>query len=685
MRIASGDDIAHLRELDQKHWTVLSCPTDGLGLDPQTLRLIDTDADGKIRAGEVISAAEWLTSVIADKDSILEGASELKLSNIDSSNPLGKRLYDSAHQILANLGKEGSETISLSDASDSVAIFAGTKFNGDGIITAASADDESLKAVIGECIGAMGGLTDRSGEQGVDSAKIEGFYAALSSYSAWCKQAEEQKSRIFPFGANTATALSAMEVVKDKVDDFFKRCSLLKYDEAIASATSISVSDIASLEVCPLAHPNASGVLPFDAINPAWSARFDAFRSLVLDGKSGSLDKAQWDAIVAGFAPYTAYMASKAGAEVESLGLERVRAILDSDQKGALLELVSEDKALEQEANSIDDVKKLMLLYRDFYRLLKNYVIFTDFYDRANGSRASFEVGQLYIDQRCCDLCIRVADMGKHADMPSLSGMFLIYCTCVCRKGAETMNIVAVMTDGETTDLRPGKNGIFYDLSGRDWDATIAKIVDNPISIKQAFWSPYRKFWEFCVGLINKSAADKDAKIVSDLQAKAAAPKPAEGEAKPQSFDIAKFAGIFAALGMALGYIGSAVTKIIAGVAATPLWKVLLGIVAIILVISGPSCFIAWSKLRKRNLGPVLNANGWAINSRILVNILFGAKLTSVAKYPRLKLSDPYTQKAPKWRKWVIVGVIIVAVLALVAFLRWEFVMAQWRWFLGLF
>jgi len=353
---------------------------------------------------------------------------------------------------------------------------------------------------------------------------------------------------------------------------------------------------------------------------------------------------------------------------VEPLGAAAVKDILASAQKQAILDLIAQDKALEQEANSIDEVKKLMYLYRDFYRLLNNYVNFTEFYARIPESRAVFEAGQLYIDQRCCDLCVKVKDMGKHADVAKHSGMFLIYCKCENKQLAKTMDIMAVMTDGGISELRPGKNGIFYDLKGRAWDATITKIVDNPISIKQAFWSPYRKFWEFCVGLINKSAADKDAKMMADMQAKAkaaAANPPAAGAAadpaaaKPQPFDIAKFAGIFAAIGMALGYIGSFVTKIIEGVSSTPLWKVGLALVAIMLVISGPSCFLAWSKLRTRNMGPVLNANGWAVNSKVLVNILFGGKLTTVAKYPKLKIADPYRQKSKAG--WWIAALLLVA------------------------
>ena len=80
--------------------------------------------------------------------------------------------------------------------------------------------------------------------------------------------------------------------------------------------------------------------------------------------------------------------------------------------------------------------------------------------------------------------------MGKHADMASLSGIFLIYFKATSKTLGKSMDAVAVMTDGDIEDLRPGKNGIFYDLQGHDWDAVITKIVDNPISIKQAFWAP---------------------------------------------------------------------------------------------------------------------------------------------------------------------------------------------------
>lgn len=683
VNIASGEDIAHLGELDQKLWTVLSCPVESLEFDRRTLDYIDTDKDGKIKVPEVVAAAQWLTSVIKDKDLILKGESVLDIDQIDTSTETGRRLHDSADRILADLGKEG-RSISVEDASDSAAIFAGTRFNGDGLITATSAGDPALEAVISDCMAVAGSETDRSGAPGVSAAMIEDFYAACADYAAWMDAADSDKA-VLPFGDKTPSAFAAVEAVKDKMTDFFERCRLLRYDKAAADQVAVSVDDISKVGECPIARPDESGVLDFNRINPAWQDRFDAFRSLVLENGKSSFDEEGWNAALAKFGSYRAWLAAKKGALVEPLGIVRVREILASDQKAALLELVSRDLALKEESDSIDEVKKLMLLYRDFYRLLKNYVIFTDFYARTPGVRADFEAGQLYVDQRCCDLCIRVSDMSKHADMAKLSGMFLIYCVCSSRRLGKTMDIVAVMTAGDVADLRPGKNGVFYDCAGNDWDAVITKIVDNPVSIRQAFWAPYRKFWDFCVGLINKSAADKDAKITAELQAKASsaassAPSApaADGSdpSKKQAFDIAKFAGIFAALGMALGYIGSAVTKIVTGISNTPCWKTLGAIIVIMLVISGPSCFLAWSKLRRRNLGPVLNANGWAVNSKVLVNILFGAKLTTLAKYPKLKLSDPYQKKSSAWKWWLglIMLVLAVAFVALLFMGKLEFI-----------
>jgi len=470
--ISSGEDIAHLGELDQKLWTVLSCPVKGLAFDQKTLSLLDTDSDGTIRVNEVVAAAQWLTSAVRDRDVILNGEDSIRLDNINTDNALGKALYDSARQILANLGKTDSEVISVADTSDSVAIFSKTLFNGDGVITEASAgDDAELKDTVSKISATVGNVADRSGSAGVTAEHIETFYAALADYSAWQASADADRDIVFPFGADTAEALASCEALKDKIADFFMRCKLVQFDVDASSAVDVSVEKISAISgenlstkadliaTYPLARPNAEAVLPMKGINPAWQDAFSRMKSLVLPDCEDGITEQQWNNILGKFAGYSAWLAAKKGTQVESLGIETVNSLLASGRKADLLSLVEMDKALANEASNIYEVDKLTHLFRDFYKFLKNYVIFVDFYDVNSSERAAFEAGELYIDQRCCKLCINVDDMGKHADMASLSGMFLIYCSCISRSKGETMNIVAVMTAGGIKNLRPG-NGV---------------------------------------------------------------------------------------------------------------------------------------------------------------------------------------------------------------------------------
>ena len=85
----------------------------------------------------------------------------------------------------------------------------------------------------------------------------------------------------------------------------------------------------------------------------------------------------------------------------------------------------------------------------------------------------------------------------------------------------------------------------------------------------------------------------------------------------------------------------------------------------VLLIISGPAMIMAWLKLRRRNIAPLLNANGWAINAASKISIPFGETLTDVAKYPKLKLKDPYakTGLAP-WKKVVITVSVLVGLAA---------------------
>ena len=443
VNITCGEDIKHLGELDQKLWTVLSSPVVGLEFDPKTLKMLDYNNDGRIHVNEVVKAAEWITSVIKDPDMLLKKEDTLPLSAFNTDNPDGERLLASAKQILKNLGLE-KDSISVADADDSVAIFAKTALNGDGIITEQSTDDEALKKTIAECIASVGSKTDRSGLPGIDAGLIDAFYSALASYSAWKQAAEDDKATIFPYGDDTADAFNTVNAIKAKVADYFMRCKLAAFSKDSTSALDVSVSRIEAisdkdLSACddmisqyPLASITSDGTLPIDErVNPVWQATFAKLKAIVFDKDfkgAKEITEDQWKSVLAKFGAYEGWLGAKAGVEVEALGLDEVKALLKADQKEALLKLIDDDKALESESISIDEVSKLLHLYRDFYQFLCNFVSFKDFYNP--DEKAIFQAGELYIDERCCELCLKVPDMGPHNATTGLSGMYILYCNC---------------------------------------------------------------------------------------------------------------------------------------------------------------------------------------------------------------------------------------------------------------
>ena len=666
VKITSGADIAHLGELDRKLWTVLSCPAKNLEFDQKTLDAIDADHDGNIRVDEVIATAEWLTGILKDPDLLLTRGTEIPFDAFNTENPEGAKLLASAKQILANLKLE-KDSIALEDTADMTKVFAETQFNGDGIITPASADDEKLAALITTITEKIGKAADRSGADGVTADHVEAFYTALADYAAWQAAGTAE---VFPFGDKTADALAAVDALKDKIADYFMRCKLIGFDKAIAPAVDVSVDKIGAIEGNladagsaiaeePLAKPVADGILPLDAVNPAWKGAIEAMRALVLDAGKKTLTEAEWAEICGKFAPYTAWMGEKKGTEVEPLGLDEVKALLKADQKEALLKLIETDKNLEEEALSIEAVDKLLRLFHNFYDFLNNYVVLADFYDPDR--KAIFQAGRLYIDQRSTDLCIRVD--GPHPEISSLSGMYILYCACKSDKLGKTMNIAAVLTDGDVDGLRPGKNAVFYDRDGNDWSAVVTSIVENPLSIRQAFWAPYKKAARWVSDKVGKIASDKAAKGEGTLSSitEKATDKPAAGAeaaTKAAPIDVGKIAVIT----MAIAAVSGVVAVIVNTLSALKWWQWIVLIVALMLVISLPSVFIAWRKLRHRDLGPVLNANGWAINAASYVRGKFAKGMTEVAKFPKLTAVDPVARRKAAWRKfWCWLFVILLA------------------------
>jgi hypothetical protein len=496
-------------------------------------------------------------------------------------------------------------------------------------------------------------LAQDTGKTDTDILTVEEASAARNGHAAREQSAWETAGESLQLlGAATEAGFALVSALDQKIEDYFVRCQLAAFDDRASAALNVSEdalkamapaalqSNTPAISDLPLAHVTAMARLSLvSGLNPAWASQLTVLRDQVVQpllGPQDALSAADWQAIKARFAPYAEWLAARPDPNVVTdgvLGLER-----------------------------------LSRYVRDLQTLANNFVAFKDFYT-AQG-KATFQVGTLYLDGRSCDLCVAVTDAAKHAALASLARICLVYCDCV--RGAEKMSVAAAFTAGDSDQLMVGRNGVFYDRQGRDWDATIARIIDHPISLRQAFWSPYKQLTRLVSSQLQKMAAskakasdDKLALLASDA-AKNAGPPAADAKATaPAAFDVAKFAGIFAAIGLALGAIGTALAALLGGLFNLSWWQIPLVFLGVLLLISGPAVIVAWFKLRSRNLGPILDANGWAINARARINIPFGTSLTQLAQLPpnaERSMVDPYADR-PSKAPYVLIA---LAVLALV-------------------
>ncbi|MFP5382716.1 MAG: hypothetical protein ACLGHG_01460 [Gammaproteobacteria bacterium] len=686
VRLDTAADLVNIGELDPKLWVALACPVKSVAFDAKTLALLDTDGDGYIRVPEVVAAARWVGSVLKDHAPLTTGDGVVPLAAFNDNTDEGRGLLGSARQVLASLGKADASGISAADTADIAAIFAHMRHNGDGIVPAELAADPADAATIAAIVDLLGGEIDRGGKPGVDAARINRFFDEGAAVLAWHDRGSDDAA-VRTLGDDTHAAADAFRAVRAKVDDFFTRVQLASFDAKAAAALNPAESAYAAINpatlaanreeiaALPLALVAASASLPLtEGVNPAWAIATRALRDKVASavlGEQDALSTDDWARICATFDAHEAWQAARPQTPLSKLDIDTLRSHLATGRRERLLALVADDSAAAPEANGIAALDKLLRYCRDLHRFTDNFVSFREFYTRRE---SIFQAGSLFLDGRSCQLTVPVLDAGKHAALAGLAGIYLVYCDCT--RNGEKMTIAAAFTDGEADQLMVGRNGVFWDRDGRDWNATITKIVEHPISIRQAFWTPYKRVARFIGEQVNKFAASKsegvDKQLAAGVEAKAAtatgaAPAPA---APPAPFDIAKFAGIFAAIGLAFGAIGTALAAIATGFLSLKAWQMPLVLLGVMLLISGPSMLLAFLKLRRRNLGPLLDANGWAVNARALINIPFGTSLTRMAELPagaERSLVDPYAPKRPVW-PWLL----LAAALAAAGWYGWQ-------------
>jgi hypothetical protein len=245
---------------------------------------------------------------------------------------------------------------------------------------------------------------------------------------------------------------------------------------------------------------------------------------------------------------------------------------------------------------------------------------------------AVFQMGVLRIDGREMNLCFHVANEAQHSALAGKSECCVIYLKLSRPAEKAAGSICAVVTAGNVSPLYAGRNGVFYDRDGKDWEAVITKVVENQVSLAEAFWMPWKKLGAGIAGTVKKFLGDRQSAGERDLGALTA--KIPESSKGRQGGGAAAMASSMAAIGVSVGLAGAALASVMAAVRGFAWWQYPLTVLVALLVVSLPSVTLTYFKLRRRDLGAILNASGWAVNRKLYFSVLLAQSFTKCAKRP---------------------------------------------------
>ncbi|MFP4105724.1 MAG: hypothetical protein ACLFVU_06485 [Phycisphaerae bacterium] len=670
LRIADASDLQTALHLDNAHWVSTSAPINSLNLDRTFLELIDADGDGRILCDDVRACIRWLLDTLSDYSGIDCRSDVLRFDSVAGDSTDGRLILDASRRILRQMAPgDADSSVSLSQVRQVRREIESKPVSEMGVVLPDAADDEEIRQFLLDVRGSVGGAPHPSGENGVSENILQIFLNETRAYLEWIARGDipegQQSTEIMVLGEETPEAFQQVSWLREKIDRYFAQCQAVDFRGDLAARMGPSEDELRNTDYdspesirnlmaeSPIAIPRADRVLVYqENINPYYAQPIRRLMSEVaeklLGELSGQITQSQWEALCQEVAAFGSWKSAKSGAAVESLGREKLSHYLDERFATATRELISHRQETALELDSVRLVEKLILLQANMIRLTNNFVSFPELY--SHHLRASFELGTLIMDGRRFNLAVRVNDLAEHSAVARNSNMYVLYAEVSRPVKQDKITIASPVTYGGKWNLAVGKRGVFERLDGEILDARIVQIIENPISLREAFWAPFRRIGKLITGKIESITAEAEKKL--DLQTgQAVTTVQGAAEQKPEP---KTSAGFLVGGGVAIAALGSAVAYITKTFSQTPWPAILIGVLAAVLAVILPTSIIAFLKLRQRDLSSILEGTGWAINARMRLS-------RRQSKHFSQKPAYPAGSRGIRDLRWLLgVGVILV-------------------------
>jgi len=653
LKVETAEDLENVVRLDEAHWVATGSPVDSMSCDKTFLCLLDTDNSGRIMCHEVMDAINWLLGVLRDRTGISLHSTVLRLEAVEPDTAEGKKVLDAARKALRKLGEREAVEVSLEQIRKVKAQLEATPVSEAGVVLPEAATDAEIRQFIIDVTSTVGGAPHPSGSQGIGTVQLAAFIEGMSAYLSWYEQGQiptgQDKTDIMPLGTETSDAFASFAAIRDKIDQYFAQCVALALDERFSQRMGWTESEVQQLDFddpavieevlrkAPLAKARPFQSLDFsDKINPYYATVLEGFREKVIRpvlGESGTtLSVEQWQEIKTFFAAHQEWLGSKAGAAVEPLGIEKLRGYLDERFANAVRTLISNSARTALALDKIRLLEKLILYQAYIIDFVNNFVSFPDLYSTA--SRAMFEMGSLVMDGRRFNLSVRTGNLSEHKSVAGNSYMYVLYVEIASREGGK-MEVVVPVTSGGKGNLCVGKRGVFYDIAGREYEARVVDIIENPISFREALLSPFQRLGRLVVGKIESitTTAEKKLDSAASSAVDQAGAQVAASSSQTQQAGVSR-AGLLMGAGVTVAVLGSSLAYITKTLTAIHPWRILAGVVGAVFAVMVPISVVAFVKLRRRDLSAILEGSGWGINARMRLTRQQSRFFTERPEYP---------------------------------------------------
>ncbi|MBZ4415936.1 kinesin [Myxococcus sp. RHSTA-1-4] len=641
--LPSFDVLEEAVRIPETQWIATACPLAGLSCDPRFLSLMDMDGNGRIRVAEVRTAVEWAAKRLKDRRGADAGSPVLEL---DALTEEARPLRGAAETILRTLKAPDGARISLEQvrASDKALREAGQ--NGDGIVAPAHLP-ERLRPLARDIMACFPEAKNRAGEAGIDPAMLKAFREERAALRAHL----DARGKAFVLGEASLDTAKRIRAVAPLLDTYFVQCRLVAAQPEAAASLRLraervegALGDVVALGKAagdlPIAPPEPSGVLEWSRLHrgPAYE-QLEAFHKDVatpMTGDARRLTDPAWRELLAKADAVLAWQVKFDASPVRKM-VDALPAVADADLDAIEAECAA-DLALKPTLDAIVELERLVLYQQWLLVFANNFISMPNIY--LPKRLALVERGTLILGGRKYTLSVLAVDRAAHAALTAQGTTCILYVQVAPKDGAPSYEVAVPVTRGRSTDLVVGKRGIFYDVDGKEHDATVTHVIRQPVSLWEAMTMPFTRMGTFITSKVEGLATAGEKTFDTTLekgytQALAAPPTPPAAAPAAAAPATGGLGGLVAAGSIAAAALGSSFAFIVTQVKSLTVVDLISAATLIAIVVMAPAGLLGWLKLRRRNLALLLEGSGWALNDRLMLTPALSSLVTRRPRLPK--------------------------------------------------